>query len=148
MNMDESKWNTYTKFCFIRNPYSRALSGWKHCDVILNLKSNFYNYLCQNKYCVSDIEFGHIFMTQCNQIKDIDGKCGVDLIGKFETLEEDFCIILGKIGFDKIIHIPKKENVSNKTGGENIAFEKKTIHKLNELFFEDFEAFHYTKLLV
>ena len=148
MKMDEEKWNTYTKFCFIRNPYSRALSGWKHCDIILNLNSDFYNYLCQNKYGVSDIEFGHIFMTQCNQIKDVNGKCGVDLIGRFETLEEDFCTILRKIGFNKIIHIPTKENVSNKIGAESIVFEKKTIQKLNELFLEDFEAFHYKKLTV
>ena len=148
MNMDENKWKTYTKFCFIRNPYSRALSGWKHCDLILNLKTEFHNYLCQNKYNVSDIEYGHIFMSQFNQIKDIDGTCGVDIIGKFETLEEDFRIILDKIGFNKIIHIPKKENVSNKTGADQIVLEKKTVQKLNELFFEDFEVFHYTKILV
>jgi hypothetical protein len=148
MNMDEKKWKTYKKFCFIRNPYSRALSGWKHCDIILNLKSDLYSYLCKNKYYVSDVEFGHIFMTQFNQIKDVDGSCGVDLIGKFETLEEDFKIILNEIGFDKIIHIPKKENVSNKSGAETIVFEKKTIQKINELFFEDFELFHYKKIIV
>lgn len=148
MNMDENKWKTYKKFCFIRNPYSRALSGWKHCDTILNLKSDFYGYLCKNKYYVSDVEFGHIFMTQFNQIKDVDGSCGVDFIGKFETLEDDFQIILNEIGFDKIIHIPKKENVSNTIGAENIVFEKKTIQKINELFFEDFELFHYKKIIV
>lgn len=146
MNMDENKWKTYKKFCFIRNPYSRALSGWKHCDIILNLNSIFYHYLCNNKFSVSDIEFGHIFMTQKTQIQDVDGTCGVDIIGKFETLEEDFRIILNEIGFDKIKHIPKKENVSNKIGAEDIVLEKKTIQKLNELFFEDFELFHYKKL--
>jgi len=148
MNMDENKWKIYKKFCFIRNPYSRTLSGWKHCDIILNLNSVFYSYLCKNKYYVSDIEFGHIFMTQFNQIKDIDGSCGVDLIGKFESLEDDFQIILNEIGFDKILHVPKKENVSNKSGAENIVFEKKTIQKINELFFEDFELFHYKKIIV
>jgi len=148
MNMDENKWNTYTKFCFIRNPYSRALSGWKHCDIILNLQSDFYTYLCQNRYTVSDIEFGHIFMTQRKQIENIDGTCGVDIIGKFESLEEDFRSILHKIGFDKITHIQKKENVSNKIGAEDIVVEKKTIQKLNELFFEDFELFHYKQIIL
>ena len=87
-------------------------------------------------------------MTQREQIKDIDGKCGVDLIGKFETLEEDFRIILSKIGFDKIVHIPKKENVSNKDGAESIVLEKKTILKLNELFADDLEMFHYKTINV
>ena len=146
MNMDENKWKTYTKFCFIRNPYDKALSGWKHCDITLNLKSDFFNYLCCNKYSVTDIEFYHIFMTQKNQIQDIDGTCGIDLIGKFETLEEDFQTILSKIGFNKIIHIPIKENVSNKNGAENLVLEKKTVQKLNELFFEDLNLFHYKKI--
>ena len=148
MGMDENKWKTYKKFCFIRNPYSRALSGWKHCDIILNLKSDFYTYLCRDKFLTTDIEYGHIFMTQYNQIKDTDGTCGVDFIGKFETLEDDFRFILNDLGFDKILHTPKKENVSNKSGAESIVLEKKTVNKINELFFEDFELFHYKKITV
>jgi len=143
MNMDENKWKTYTKFCFIRNPYSRALSGWKHFDTVLNMNSLFYTYISKNKYDVSDIEYGHIFMTQKTQIQDVDGSCGVDLIGRFEYLEDDFISILNKIGFNQILHIPTKQNVSNKEGAEDIVLEKKTVNKLNELFKDDFELFHY-----
>lgn len=146
MNMDQDKWNTYTKFCFIRNPYERSLSGWKHFNIILNKNSIFNDYL-NDKYGVSDIEFGHIFMSQRTQIMDYNGTCGVDIIGKFEKLEEDFKIILNKIGFDKIRHISKKENVSNTEGSESMVLERKTIQKLNELFADDFELFHYKKLL-
>jgi len=146
MNMTEEKWNTYTKFCFIRNPYERALSGWKHFDTIFNLKSTFSNYLSQNKYEVTDIEYGHIFMSQKTQIQDVDGSCGVDLIGRFENLENDFVYILHKIGFDKIVHTPKKENVSNKSGSENYVFEKTAIKKMNTFFADDFSLFHYTHM--
>ena len=146
MNMTEEKWNTYTKFCFIRNPYDRALSGWKHIDTIFNLKSVFSNYLSQNKYNITDIEYGHIFMSQKTQIQDVDGTCGVDLIGRFENLENDFICILHKIGFEKILHTPKKENVSNKTGSENYVFEKISIKIMNEIFADDLEMFHYKKI--
>ena len=146
MNMTEEKWNTYTKFCFIRNPYDRALSGWKHIDTIFNLKSVFSNYLSQNKYNITDIEYGHIFMSQKTQIQDVDGSCGVDLIGRFENLENDFVCILHKIGFEKILHTPKKENVSNKTGSENYVFEKISIKIMNEIFADDLEMFHYKKI--
>ena len=149
MNMNQDKWNTYFKFCFIRNPYDRALSGWKHFDIILYekkvLKNDFYQYICKNN--VSDIEYGHIFMSQKKQIENVDGTCGVDIIGKFETLEDDFRFILNKLGFN-IIHVPKKENVSNQEGSENIILEKKTIQKLNELFEDDLTLFHYKKLYV
>ena len=67
-------------------------------------------------------------MSQKTQIQDIDGSCGVDLIGRFENLENDFIDILHKLGFDKILHKPKKENVSNKTGSENYVFEKFAMH--------------------
>ena len=148
MNMNEDKWNTYFKFCFIRNPYDRALSGWKHFNIILNKNSTFYDYINIDKYNISDIEYGHIFMTQKTQIQNNDGTCCVDMIGKFETLEEDFKIILKKIGFENFIHISKKENVSNIEGFENIVLEQKTIQKLNELFNDDFELFHYKKINV
>ena len=146
MNMTEEKWNTYTKFCFIRNPYTRALSGWKHFDTVFSLNSAFSYYLSQNKYEVTDIEYGHIFMSQKTQIQDIDGSCGVDLIGRFENLENDLRDILHKIGFDKIVHTPKKENVSNKTESDNYVFEKIAIQKMNVLFADDFDLFHYKKI--
>lgn len=148
MNMDEEKWKTYTKFCFIRNPYDRALSGWNHFNTVLNKNIEFSDYIYQNKYLVSDIEYGHIFMSQKTQIEDIDGLCGVDIIGKFETLEDDFEYILNKIGFDRIYHIPEKKNVSNKDGSDTLVLEKKTIQKLNELFEDDLELFHYKKIVV
>lgn len=146
MNMTEEKWNTYTKFCFIRNPYERALSGWKHIDTIFNFKSDFFNYINKNKYSVSDIEYGHIFMSQKTQIQNIDGTCGVDLIGRFESLEEDFIYILNQLGFEKILHTPKKLNISNTGGSDNYVLEKKTIQKLNELFADDLDLFHYKKI--
>jgi hypothetical protein len=148
MNMTEEKWNTYTKFCFIRNPYTRALSGWKHFDTIFNLNSIFSEYISQNKYDSTDIEYGHIFMSQKTQIQDVDGSCGVDLIGRFENLENDFICILHKIGFDKIVHTPKKANVSNKTDSDNYVFERSAIQKMNTLFEDDLALFHYKHLLV
>lgn len=148
MNMDNEKWETYTKFCFIRNPYTRALSGWKHINIKLNLNSNFDDYLSQNKYLVSDIEYGHIFMTQKTQIQDINGNCGVDIIGRFEYLEEDFIKILNILGFNKIVHISKKINVSNEEGSDLVAYECSTIEKINQLFKEDFDLFHYKQICV
>lgn len=147
MNMNEDKWNKYTKFCFIRNPYERALSGWKHFNIILHGTADFNSYL-NNKYDVSDIEYGHIFMSQRTQIMDVKGNCGMDIIGKFENLEEDFRIILNAIGFDKIIHYPQKQNVSNKEGSDSMVLERKTVQKINDLFADDFELFHYKKINV
>lgn len=148
MNMDDEKWKTYTKFCFIRNPYSRALSGWKHMNIILNRNMEFFDYINQNKYLVSDIEYGHCFMNQNTQIQDIDGSCAMNIIGRFEYLEEDFKKILHEIGFTKMLHVEKKVNVSNEDGSEKVVYEAKTIQKINDLFQSDFDLFHYKKVIV
>lgn len=145
MKMDDEKWDTYTKFCFIRNPYDRALSGWKHFNTVLKLNIEFFDYINRpdiiNK--VSDIEYGHIFMSQKKQIEDINGLCGVDIIGRFENLEEDLRTILLHLGFKNIVHPIVKVNVSNDKGAEDLILEQKTVRKLNELFADDFEVFHY-----
>jgi len=148
LNMNEEKWNTYTKFCFIRNPYSRILSGWSHFNIIFNRNIELYDYLCipDIKNNISTIEYGHVFMTQTKQIEDIDGNCGINIIGRFEYLEEDFREILKYLGFTLIKHINIKVNVSNIEGYENLILEKRTINKINELFNEDFINFHYIQL--
>ena len=145
MKMDEEKWNTYTKFCFIRNPYSRVVSGWKHFNIILNKNTNIFDYLNIKDPInnISDIEYGHIFMSQKRQIQDINGLCGVDLIGRFEFLEQDFRSILNQIGFNTIVHPIKKVNVSNYSDSDDICLEVRTIRKINELFSDDFNTFHY-----
>jgi len=147
MDMNEEKWNAYTKFCFIRNPYDRAYSGWKHMNIVLNKSPDFYNYISQNKYNVSDIEYAHVFMNQITHIQDIDGKCGVNIIGKFERLEEDFRKILSHLGFI-IVHREKKVNVSNTEGSDSLQIDIKTIRRLNEICQEDLMTFHYKHLVL
>ena len=150
MNMNEEKWNTYTKFCFIRNPYSRAVSGWKHFNTIFNRNISIYDYLniIDPVNNISDIEYGHIFMSQKRQIQDINETCGVNLIGRFEHLEDDFRFILKLIGFNDIIHLVKKVNASNNTETSDVNLEVRTIRKINELFLDDFEAFHYQLIYI
>lgn len=147
-NMDDYKWKTYTKFCFIRHPYDRAISGWTHIKTILGNKLSFEEYLLQNKYNVSDIEYAHIFMSQKTQIEDIDSSCGIDIIGRFENLETDFRTILGILGFDKILHTPKKINSSKKNETNTITLSVNSIKQLNIIFKDDLSLFHYKHIKV
>jgi hypothetical protein len=145
--LDKDKWNTYTKFCFIRHPYDRSISGWNHLKKLFPNILPFHNYMMQNQYKVSDIEYGHIFMSQKKHIQDVNGECGVNIIGRFEHLEDDFIKILMNIGFaiKDIKHIPKKMNVSRTGDTETIIMSLNTISLLDDIFDEDFDAFHYTK---
>lgn len=151
-NMNEEKWNTYFKFCFVRHPYYRALSAWKHINNILPNILPFDDYICQNKFNTSDIEYGHFFMSQSQYITDINGNCGVNMIGRFEHLEEDLKLILNKIGFKIIFHKLdnnlKKINTLheyNEINSNKLVLSKKSILILNYLFDDDFNNFNYKK---
>jgi hypothetical protein len=144
MNMNEEKWNSYLKFCFVRNPYDRIVSGWRHFNIIFERNLSFNNYISHfNINKISNIEYGHVFMSQYTQIQDENGKCFIDIIGKFEHLEKDFCYILKKIGFEHILHVEKKENVSNKLNAIKPVFNANIINSINNLFSQDFVTFRY-----
>jgi len=141
--MDANKWRTYTKFCFIRNPYDRAQSGVKYLTKTLKNELSLDDYLLQDPLDVPDIEYGHVFMTQKMQIQDVDGTCGVDVIGRFENLEEDFRRILNLIGFNKITHVPQKYNITSESVTTELTFKESTLKLINQLFADDFNTFHY-----
>ena len=42
MNMTPQKWDSYYKFCFIRNPYDKIVSAWNHIN---RFNIPFKNYL-------------------------------------------------------------------------------------------------------
>ncbi|NER49558.1 MAG: sulfotransferase family protein [Symploca sp. SIO1A3] len=92
-------WNSYFKFCFVRNPWDRAISRYywsfhqiKSLDESLrkyNLNVNFNTYT-------------------------IDGKVAVDYIGKYESLMEDLAYACEQLGipFDK--WLPRAKGDSRK----------------------------------
>jgi hypothetical protein len=94
-------------------------------------------------HSTTDIEYGHVFMSQKRQMQDILGQCGVDIIGRFEHLEEDLCAVLRCLGFTTIHHPVKRVNVSNDSGSHELILDSAVIRFINRLFVDDFETFHY-----
>lgn len=140
-NMDSEKWETYFKFCFIRHPYSRMISAWKHIKQIFPNTLPFDQYIRRNKYNVSNIEYGHVFMSQTIHMTNSNGTCGMNMIGRFEHLEQDLQIILNKIGIREIIHSKK---IINGSGNFSLKIDRKMLKIMNYLFSDDFKNFHYT----
>jgi hypothetical protein len=120
------------------------ISAWKHIKQIFPNILPFDEYIRQNKYNVSNIEYGHIFMSQTIHIMNSSGKCGMNMFGRFEQLEEDLEIILNAIGIYRIIHNKKKINSS---GNFNLKIDRKIIKIMNYLFADDLNNFHYEMVL-
>lgn len=162
MNMDDEKWDTYYKFCFVRNPYTRVFSAYEYMNKITPLKNptekkskmiievkrrKLEQVLYDEISTISDFYYAHLFMTQSKNIK-YDNSINIDFVGRFENLENDFISILKKIGFNdkEIIHPTDKINTSTQENYNDYYSNTQIIEKINELYDEDFKNFNYDKI--
>ena len=139
MNMTPQKWDTYYKFCFIRNPYDRIISGWYHVN---KLNIPFSNYLNLYNRC-NDVEFMHVFMPQVRNIINEKGKININFIGQFENLEEDFQKVLKNIGVKDIIHEVSKKMNKREHNQFYTYFSKEALNKVNLILKEDFKYLNF-----
>ena len=140
MGMNKNKWDSYYKFCFIRNPYDKIVSAWNHVN---RFNIPFHNFINLKNRC-NDVEFIHTFMPQSRNIINEKGNIDINFIGKFENLETDFQLILKKIGINEIIHDSnKKLNVRTHSKFTNFYINQETLDKVNFLLKEDFKNFNY-----
>jgi hypothetical protein len=140
MGMNESKWNTYFIFTFIRNPYDRIVSGWNYIN---KFNIPFKSYINLGNYA-SSYNYWHVFMSQTRHIIGNNGKIRVNYIGKFENLENELKIILNMIGFNKIIHVPFYKNKKSHDNYKKY-YDEDITKKVNLLMYEDFTNFEYDK---
>ena len=120
----------YFSFAFVRNPFDRLVSQfhftgrqwWNKYEEIAKYKFSFKNYV---KYVVAaGRPFSNHKKTKgrdqdWSMLQFVDG--GVDFIGKFENLQEDFDVVCDKIG------IPRKE----------LPHKNKTKHKHYSGYYDD-----------
>jgi len=139
MNMTSQKWDTYYKFCFIRNPYDRIISGWYHVN---KLNIPFSNYLNLYNRC-NDVEFMHVFMPQVRNIINEKGKININFIGQFENLEDDFQKVLKNIGVKDIIHDVKKQMNKREHNPFYTYFGQESLNKVNLILKEDFKFLNF-----
>ncbi len=135
MNMTPEKWDSYYKFCFVRNPYDKIISGWNY----VNGGKFPLNYYLTKPFQKNCWDYWHVLMPQVRHIINEKGKIGIDFIGKFEDLEEDFTKVLSKFNLERR-HKPFKKN-SRKHDKYYKYYNQGLLTKVNHILREDFEAF-------
>jgi len=147
MGLDVQKWNDYKKFCVVRNPYERLVSGWNFLNKIARRNISFKEYIFTPESRISDFEYCHTFMSQYQQMIDMDNNYRIDHLLKFENLEQDFRSSLETMGFRKedIIHDTKKINSFHHDDFRYYITSQAILDRVNEICAEDLQHFHYKK---
>jgi len=161
--LTQQQFESYFKFCFVRNPWDRFLSLYNyarleesHYHSSINPEQAIYgkhldydilknatleecaNYLIQGKL-KHDAAWNH-WQPQITWIKDEQGKIPIDFIGKLEKIEEDFAQITRKIGIVKELPYMNK---SKERSSYRKYYTEDTRQLINDYYIEDIEQFGY-----
>lgn len=107
--------DNYFKFAFVRNPWSRLVSIYKHMGY--DKKREFKQFLMRDfKETVFRNEYWFVG-PQSDFVCDDNGNILVDFIGRFESLQNDFDYVCKKIGL-----LPTQVPHVNKAKNDNLVF--------------------------
>ncbi len=174
MNMSQDKWLKYKKIAVLRNPYDRFISSIKYLEnqtssKKLNIKEHtgmdetskinineINDYIIKIKNYIKDKDkhssynYFHSFITQRQQLLNLNNKIEIDFFIKFENLNADICDILLKCGIPKIKHrdILSKNFKVNETINSNFYhyYDEDILNFVNEHFHDDFQEFGFKKV--
>jgi hypothetical protein len=141
MGMNNNKWKEYTKFTFVRNPYTRFISGYKNL-LKLYKKPIMLEEIIKSKNSWNMETYCHLFIPQTKHIIDKNKKIFINIIKYQENLEMDFLNILYSFNF-KFMHNNSKLNEGEIT---TYNLSDQVIKFINSHFYQDFINFNYKML--
>ena len=144
--LGEKTFNSYFSFCFVRNPYERAVSQFyflknysKGPDnhKLISRLTTLYDFLLYR-------DLYGLLIPQFNCISDPQSNIIVDYVGRVESLTQSLTHIFHQL---KISAPPKlyKINTSNRPSVME-ALDKNSIELINQRYQKDFESFGYDYL--
>jgi len=145
----EDGYNSYFKFCFVRNPWDRLVSLY-HYTVQKEAKiyaekgvklSQFNQQIINAGSFDNWVKTGNLGASQFQFLSDTNGKLLVDFVGRSENLQADFSYVCGLLGMPNII-LPKVNVSKHKKYQEYYSDETK--HIAAKRFAKDIELFGYT----
>ena len=133
----------YFKFCFVRNPWDRAVSMYKY---LANKTETFEEFLT-NGPGNPDSKLAYFFKPQTHYILDPNKRVKVDFIGNFETLKEDLDSIITRLHLNaKLKHVNSSRAIPSKTNAHcsyRDFYCQKTRKLIEKIYASDAKTFNY-----
>jgi hypothetical protein len=127
--LDQSIWDNYYKFCFVRNPWDRLISLY------------YYSYQSEPRPTITEFlttKYPLLLRRRGYDLYTINGKVVVDRICRYEDLSEELETIRVKLGIPDKLELPKAKSgfrKDNRSYRDIINEEEKM--KVNELCREE-----------
>ena len=125
-------WDSYTTFCFERNPWDKLVS--------------FYHWRTRDQADRPDFETwvrstpGLSAWTQYT----IDDAVAVDVVGRYESLQDDLAAVLERIGLDVAIDLPRDKS-GHRPAQDEVAFSPALDAWVAEHFAREIELMGYER---
>lgn len=139
--VSEKKFKSYFKFSFVRNTWSRVYSWYRNV-----LRDSMHREALGVKKGTSLKGFlmDHDQQTGLNSqfywLKGVNGKIGVDFIGRFENLEEDFEKVCNRIGINDL-SLPKILHTDTERKHYREGYDSETKNIVKERYSEEIDYF-------
>jgi hypothetical protein len=158
-HISEQEFNSFYKFSFVRNPWSRLVSEYRYRNYLSHrsFKDFVFNKLPKPGW---DDKYRHV-MPQTEMLYNSNGRLLVDFVGKFEHLQQDFKQVCSKLGFadSNLPHINssdkksrelrrKVRNLVYRNGESNLRnyvdfYDTESRDAVADLYHDDIENFAY-----
>jgi len=135
-----NSWERYTKFCFVRNPWTRVVSDYYWRQRSSGRRFSFEAYL--EALAVRDRRIIHSGTVFNWEMMAIGGKVVMDHVGRFERIEKDFREITAKIGLPPLV-LKTTEKAANAKPDHSALYTHKCRSMVEKLFALELETFSY-----
>ena len=138
--LPDSDWQSYFKFAFVRHPIERFFSL---CAFLNRANPDFVGHETQwMKQAMTVERFRQrvLVRPQIEMLSDVSGKCVMDFIGRYETLQADVERVLKRLELPTQILPRKNVTVGERTRGW---LDEPLRQTLTDFYRADFEAFGY-----
>lgn len=148
IKIDREYFNKMFKFCFVRNPWDRAVSMYKYrCQE--NLYNMRYGHTSFRDFVIKGLRNHEEPFTypDVKYLKDqyswmlLDGEMKMDFIGRFENIDEDWKKLCNLINIE-YTELPRKNYTKHKNYREYYTTKTKNI--ISKVYSRDIETFNYT----
>ena len=150
----EEIWQNYFKFSFVRNPWDRLVSWYLHInkhhkntgdnpffDYLMSIGGTFEDFILYGDKTIST-PWGerNLFTNQLDQLS-LENQLLVDFVGKFESLESDWKLILDRVGYTGQAELPHVNAIPRKHYRDLYTEKSRAI--VEEKFQKDINQFGY-----